>query len=104
MSWTATVIGGMAGVWNTVQALVKAGLSTGAIQAIAGMFAAMVGTCKQVSAQKNVSIAMANLIEYEPGDDNVDNLTAAIARLSYVLEIELKAKKEREENAKKLAE
>ncbi len=94
---------GASGMWNVVQAAVKIGMSTGAIKLIVETAGKLWGSsCAEVSAQKNVTMAMANLIEYEPGDDNIENLTAAIARLSYVLELELKAKKDREDAAKKL--
>lgn len=96
MSWIAAITSGAAGVWASVQALVKAGVSSGAIQLIAGALTAIGSSAKESSLKKNCALAVADVVEYEPNGDNIENLTNAIARLSYVLEQELKAKKERE--------
>lgn len=92
------VAGGFQAAWGAFQALIKAGMSSGALQAIAGAVVSLTdrGGVKDIPLKKHCALAVANIIEYEPESDNIESLTAAIARLSYVLEQELKLRKDRE--------
>lgn len=88
------VAGGFGAVWSTIQAIIKAGISSGALQAIAGAIVSMStqGDAKEHSLRKNCALAVAEIVEFKPEEDDIEALTNAIARLSYVLEQKLKEK------------
>ena len=86
------VAGGFGAAWTTIQAIIKAGVSSGAMQAIAAGIATLAakGDAKEHSLRKNCALAVAEIVEFEPEEDDIEALTNAIARLSYVLEQKLK--------------
>jgi hypothetical protein len=84
---------GFATAWGAFVALVKSGISSGAIQAIAGAVVALGHKPKEASQSDNLAIAVKDVMDFfDPDVDNIKALTHAIARLSYVLEQELKAR------------
>lgn len=96
------VASSISALWAALHAIIKAGLSSGAIQLIAGSLVTMSkGDAKEHSLKRNCALAVAEVLEYDPESDNIEALTNAIARLSYVLEQELKRKKESEDAAPK---
>lgn len=96
------VSSGFQAAWSAFQALVKAGMSSGALQMIAGAVIRFTdkGDASDIPLKKHCALAVADVVEFEPESDNVEALTNAIARLSYVLEEELKRKKAKEDAAK----
>lgn len=92
---------GFATAWGAFVALIKSGVSSGALQAIAGAVVALGAKPKEVSANTNLAIAVKDILDFhDPDVDNVKALTHAIARLSYVLEQELKAREGKQDEAK----
>lgn len=92
---------GFATAWGAFVTLIRAGVSSGAIQAIAGAVVSLGSKPKEVSANTNLAIAVKDILDFhDPDVDNVKALTHAIARLSYVLEQELKAREEQASEAK----
>lgn len=92
-SAVGAVTGGFGAVWSTIQAIIKAGISSGALQAIAGaVMAFSKGDAKDHTLKKHCALAVAEVLEFEPESDDIQSLTNAIARLSYVLEQKLKEK------------
>src|SRR5574343_412140 len=102
MPYLSSITGSASAVWGALQAIIKAGMSSGALQLIAGALVSLSkGDAKEHSLKRNCALAVAEVVEYEPETDNVEALTNAIARLSYVLEEELKRKKERQDATSK---
>lgn len=101
MSVTTGVLGTFGAVWASVSAMVKAGLSSGAIQYIASAVAGIAVVAKDKTQDENVTTAINDAMGFfHPETDNVEALTSAIARLSYALEQEVKARELRDATKK----
>lgn len=93
MSWLTAVTGSGAAAWAAVKSMITVGFSTGTIQRIAAGAVGMFSLAKDKSSNENVAAAIADATSfYDPEVDNVEALVNSIARLTYVLEQEMKRK------------
>lgn len=96
MGFGSGIAGTFGAVWASVSALIKAGLSSGALQYISTAVVAMASVAKTRPQNENVTAAITDAMGFfNPEQDNVEALTKSIARLTYALEQELKAREER---------
>jgi len=96
MGFGSGIAGTFGAVWASVSALIKAGLSSGALQYIAAAVVSVASVSKTRPQNENVTAAITDAMGFfNPEQDNVEALTKSIARLTYALEQELKAREER---------